>query len=103
MEQLSVVSRALADFAAAPIRPRENAKARYLGKAEAVGVPVFAQVDCSRQRRKLGAVQRRKAEIEAALEARRAALPTRGSPRADRAGARRHAARARARTRRLAP
>jgi phenylalanyl-tRNA synthetase alpha chain len=78
MEQLSViVSRALADFAAAPDPAAlENAKARYLGKAgELTAFQSSLKSTASEQRRELGArFNAAKQEIEAALEARRRAL-----------------------------
>src|SRR5512134_958737 len=78
MEQLSViVSRALADFAAA-LDPAalENAKARYLGKAgELTAFQSSLKSTAPEQRRELGArFNAAKQEIEAALEARRRAL-----------------------------
>src|SRR5512145_389993 len=78
MEQLSViVSRALADFAAA-LDPAalENAKARYLGKAgELTAFQSSLKSTAPEQRRDLGArFNAAKQEIEAALEARRRAL-----------------------------
>lgn len=78
MEQLSViVSRALADFAAAPDPAAlENAKARYLGKAgELTAFQSSLKSTAPEQRRELGArFNAAKQEIEAALEARRRAL-----------------------------
>ena len=78
MEQLSViVSRALADFAAAPDPAAlENAKARYLGKAgELTAFQSSLKSTAPEQRRDLGArFNAAKQEIEAALEARRRAL-----------------------------
>ena len=78
MEQLSViVSRALADFAAAPDPAAlENAKARYLGKAgELTAFQSSLKLTAPEQRRELGArFNAAKQEIEAALEARRHAL-----------------------------
>ena len=78
MEQLSViVSRALADFAAAPDPAAlENAKARYLGKAgELTAFQSSLKSTAPEQRRELGArFNAAKQEIEAALEARRHAL-----------------------------
>jgi phenylalanyl-tRNA synthetase alpha chain len=78
MEQLSViVSRALADFAAAPDPAAlENAKARYLGKAgELTAFQSSLKSTAPEQRRELGArFNAAKQEIETALEARRRAL-----------------------------
>jgi phenylalanyl-tRNA synthetase alpha chain len=78
MEQLSViVSRALADFAAASDPASlENAKARYLGKAgELTAFQSSLKSTAPEQRRELGArFNAAKQEIEAALEARRRAL-----------------------------
>jgi phenylalanyl-tRNA synthetase alpha chain len=78
MEQLSViVSRALADFAAAPDPAAlENAKARYLGKAgELTAFQSSLKSTAPEQRRELGArFNAAKQELEAALEARRRAL-----------------------------
>src|SRR5688500_13240861 len=75
MEQLSViVSRALADFAAAPDPASlENAKARYLGKAGELSG--FRPQGSPEERRAAGAAYNAaKQQIEAALEARRTAL-----------------------------
>ena len=78
MEQLSViVSRALADFAAAPDPASlENAKARYLGKAgELSAFQNSLRALPVEQKKSAGAVYNAaKQQIEAALEARRAAL-----------------------------
>ena len=78
MEQLGViVSRALADFAAASDPPSlENAKARYLGKSgELTALQSSLKSAPPEQRRELGAkFNTAKQEIEAALDARRAAL-----------------------------
>jgi phenylalanyl-tRNA synthetase alpha chain len=78
MEQLSViVSRALADFAAAPDPAAlENAKARYLGKAgELTAFQSSLKSTAPELRRQLGArFNAAKQEIEAALEARRRTL-----------------------------
>jgi phenylalanyl-tRNA synthetase alpha chain len=78
MEQLSViVSRALADFAAAPDPAAlENAKARYLGKAgELTAFQSSLKSTAPELRRELGArFNAAKQEIEAALEARRRTL-----------------------------
>src|SRR5512134_3837224 len=78
MEQLSViVSRALADFAAAPDPASlENAKARYLGKAgELSSFQESLRALPVEQKKTAGAAYNAaKQQIEAALEARRAAL-----------------------------
>lgn len=78
MQELEViVPRALADFAAAADPASlENAKARYLGKAGALTVLQSTLKSAPpEQRRELGAkFNAAKQEIEAALEARRAAL-----------------------------
>jgi phenylalanyl-tRNA synthetase alpha chain len=78
MEQLGViVSRALADFAAASDPASlENAKARYLGKAgELTAFQSSIKAAPAEQRRELGTnFNSAKQQIEAALEARRAAL-----------------------------
>jgi phenylalanyl-tRNA synthetase alpha chain len=78
MEQLSViVSRALADFAAAPDPAAlENAKARYLGKAgELTAFQSSLKSTAPELRRELGTrFNAAKQEIEAALEARRRTL-----------------------------
>jgi phenylalanyl-tRNA synthetase alpha chain len=78
MEQLSViVSRALADFAAAPDPASlENAKARYLGKAgELSSFQNSLRALPVEQKKSAGAAYNAaKQQIEAALEARRAAL-----------------------------
>src|SRR5688572_15600917 len=78
MEQLGViVSRALADFAAASDPASlENAKARYLGKAgELTAFQSSIKAAPAEQRRELGtSFNAAKQQIEAALEARRAAL-----------------------------
>jgi phenylalanyl-tRNA synthetase alpha chain len=78
MEQLGViVSRALADFAAAADPASlENAKARYLGKSGALTVLQSSLKSAApEQRRELGAkFNAAKQEIESALDARRAAL-----------------------------
>src|SRR5512145_2945520 len=75
MEQLGViVSRALADFAAAADPASlENAKARYLGKAGELSG--FRPQGSPEERRAAGvAFNSARQQIEAALEARRAAL-----------------------------
>jgi phenylalanyl-tRNA synthetase alpha chain len=75
MEQLSgIVERALADFAAASDPASlENAKARYLGKAGELSS--FRPQGSPEERRAAGAAYNAaKREIEAALDARRAAL-----------------------------
>jgi phenylalanyl-tRNA synthetase alpha chain len=78
MQDLSgIVARALADFAAASDPASlENAKARYLGKAgELTALQSSLKSAPPEQRRELGAkFNAAKQEIEAALEARRAAL-----------------------------
>jgi phenylalanyl-tRNA synthetase alpha chain len=78
MEQLSViVSRALADFAAAPDPASlENAKARYLGKAgELSSFQNSLRALPVEEKKSAGAAYNAaKQQIEAALEARRAAL-----------------------------
>jgi len=78
MEQLSgIVSRALGDFAAAADPASlENAKARYLGKSgELTALQSSLKSAPPEQRRELGArFNAAKQKIEAALDARRAAL-----------------------------